>query len=343
MRSGRCEGCGVDYPCIADAPVLMRQPNDVVERWRTKAAIAVNGSERIALSFQGALFDPDIGPLTRVRLQRQLAGWRANTDHVRTLLGGAGLLGDQPVRYWQPSLRDPTLIEHINNIHRDWAWPAHGGHEHERHLNHVRPALPERLGNVLVLGAGACRLAHDIHRHHHAELTVCVDIDPLPMLVAQRLLAGETVPLVEVVAEPRDPQRTCIEHQLRCSDAPAANIHFVYADGTDPPFAAASFDTIITPWFIDRACHDIAQLLPKLARLLRPGGSWVNFGPLIYPADVSPACRYASDEIVELLAARDWQLHYEHTAALTLLASPFSHHERRVAAWTFRAKRPLTA
>ena len=59
----------------------MRQPNDVVERWRTKAAIAVNGSERIALSFQGALFDPDIGPLTRVRLQRQLAGEDPRARH----------------------------------------------------------------------------------------------------------------------------------------------------------------------------------------------------------------------------------------------------------------------
>jgi hypothetical protein len=58
---------------------------------------------------------------------------------------------------------DQGLNTYYPNIHRDWAW---GVEENEASLKQIRSVLHDNaeLGDVLVLGAGAGRLAYDIHR-----------------------------------------------------------------------------------------------------------------------------------------------------------------------------------
>jgi Methyltransferase domain len=55
----------------------------------------------------------------------------------------------------------------------------------------------------------------------------------------------------------------------------------VLADGLDPPFADASFDTVLTPWFIDQVPDDVRLLTGAIHRVLKPSGCWVNHGPLL--------------------------------------------------------------
>eukprot|EP00300_Choanocystis_sp_HF-7_P013501 c18322_g1_i3.p2 GENE.c18322_g1_i3~~c18322_g1_i3.p2 ORF type:complete len:117 (-),score=26.42 c18322_g1_i3:104-454(-) len=42
-----------------------------------------------------------------------------------------------------------------------------------------------------------------------------------------------------------------------------------------------SFDAVVTCFFID-CTHNIVALLRQISRLLKPGGYWINLGPLQY-------------------------------------------------------------
>ena len=51
----------------------------------------------------------------------------------------------------------------------------------------------------------------------------------------------------------------------------------VYGDGEQ----TGRWDAVATCFFIDTA-HNVVEYLEIIARLLKPGGVWVNFGPLLY-------------------------------------------------------------
>ena len=60
--------------------------------------------------------------------------------------------------------------------------PGHGG---------------KALGRTLVLGAGACRLAYDLHVHCGGTETAVVDVDPYLLVVAEAVIRGSAVSLTE--------------------------------------------------------------------------------------------------------------------------------------------------
>ena len=47
------------------------------------------------------------------------------------------------------------------------------------------------------------------------------------------------------------------------------------------PDQAGRWDAVATCFFIDTA-HNVVEYLEIIARCLRPGGIWVNFGPLLF-------------------------------------------------------------
>jgi len=51
-----------------------------------------------------------------------------------------------------------------------------------------------------VVGAGACRLAYDLHRHCGATETAVVDIDPFLLVIAEAVVRGRSVRLTESTA-----------------------------------------------------------------------------------------------------------------------------------------------
>ncbi|PVG01818.1 N2227-domain-containing protein [Serendipita vermifera] len=51
--------------------------------------------------------------------------------------------------------------------------------------------------------------------------------------------------------------------------------------GLSPPLNHGGYDTIVTLFFIDTASN-IISYLSQIYHLLRPGGKWINLGPLLY-------------------------------------------------------------
>lgn len=59
------------------------------------------------------------------------------------------------------------------------------------------------------------------------------------------------------------------------------------------------YDIIVTLFFIDTA-RSLVSYLETIHRLLRPGGRWINLGPLLYGS--APFLQLSLDEIVVLSA-----------------------------------------
>ena len=84
------------------------------------------------------------------------------------------------------------LTNYYVNLHRDWAW---GEEENAAGLAEIVAVLggnASGLGRTLVQGAGAGRLAYDLHAAGDAPLTVATDFNPLLLFVAREMFAGRS-------------------------------------------------------------------------------------------------------------------------------------------------------
>jgi SAM-dependent methyltransferase len=197
----------------------------------------------------------------------------------------------------------PSLLTNLHYLFRDWGWPAVPDDENAKTLAAARRGLGnEPIGRTVVIGAGACRLASDLHCEAGASETVAVDIDALLLVAAERVLRGETVQLTEGYVDINELERPAASWTLHAPAPADDRFHLVLADGLRPPFPAATFDTVVTPWFIDAIPSDLRDAIGMVARLLRHGGRWVCIGPLRFNPDVPIARRFSREEVFDLAA-----------------------------------------
>ncbi len=106
------------------------------------------------------------------------------------------------------------LTTYYPNLHRDWCW---GDEENRASLEAVVASLPATgaPARLLVLGAGACRLAYDLHQRLRPSLTVALDFNPFFLLAAARILAGPPLELYEFPIAPRSHRRPRAAAQAR--------------------------------------------------------------------------------------------------------------------------------
>src|SRR6185436_7380245 len=110
-------------------------------------------------------------------------------------------------------------------------------------------------------------LAYDVHQRLGPSSTIALDVNPLPILVAQRAIFGEGLELSELPVNPHDADAACRRFQLRAPAPARDGLHLLFADGLRPPLRPGSIDTVITPWFIDQVPSDLAALLEAFGDL----------------------------------------------------------------------------
>jgi SAM-dependent methyltransferase len=337
-----CTACGFAFPSYGGIPVVMERPHDLVDQWRFRLAEFETINESLRTRVIADAATPALHPSTRARLERLAV---ALATHRAVLVGLLADAGVTPAKRAAPEPEgvpgEGSTTSYIHQIHRDWGWDADGSTENHDAFAAVAAVLgPEpKLGAMLVLGAGACRLAADLHRYGSAAFTVAVDINPLPMIVSRRVLAGEQVRLLELPVAPPDLDHVAVDRRLGSADGPATGFVHLFADALALPFADASFDTVLTPWFIDQVPRDIATLLPMIRRVLRDGGRWINHGPLIYnPAHTPVAARYAADELFAIAPTAGLHVEQQRVDRLTYLQSPACTRGRRESVISFVAR-----
>jgi carnosine N-methyltransferase len=297
-----CSECGRAYPRLGEIPVLLPEADVYLATCRSQLDALGGQVAETAARIRSESEALDALPATRARLSATARALEGQLDDVRALLDP--LL--PPARFprsGQP-LQVPATLDYLHYLYRDWGWPSDPDGENERALALVESVLEgEPLRRMLVPGAGGCRLAYDLHARH-ADETIALDVDPLLLAAAHTVLGDGTVHVREANLEAGEAAQSCREWVLAAPAGalPADRFHVLVADGVEPPFAPASFDTVLTPWFLDQGPRDVRDFIGTIHRLLVPGGRWINVGPLLYAPEVPVGRRFGREELFDLVA-----------------------------------------
>jgi hypothetical protein len=335
-----CTRCAERYPALSSARVLLSPAAAYVARFRQQLGLVTYQGVATRRELEAQAGAAGIRESTRTRL---LALGRALAEQVEDIAAvldpalGGPLQPDDKVGFPRGAL------DYLSYLHRDWAWGDGHDEEVQRSLASVRRVTGGRApGRVLVLGAGACRLAYDLHVRLGAAQTAVVDVDPFLLLVAEAVIRGARVPLTETSVNALDVDRVSRRWTLAAPSGALDDTAFQFflADGVAPPFEDSSFDTIVTPWFIDQVPPDLEGFLRRLHALLVPGGRWINHGPLIYPGNQLPIARwYSRQEIFELAEGIGFHLGPWEGESQPCLVSPLTGRGTLETVFTFEARR----
>ena len=343
-RGLACKACKTTFPEISGIPWLFAEPEAALGEWRNRLQFALKSLAYESQRINKELNSTELMTSTRRRLEQHVA---ANDEH-RALLGA--LLAPLDVQSLQANYEshlalrtrlpsDQGLSTYYSNVHRDWVW---GDAENAASIKEIATALQENgsehLGDVLVLGAGAGRLAYDLHEQMPSGRTVAIDFNPLLLLIAQRMAAGEKLELYEFPIAPLGTDATAIKQTLAAPTAAREGLDFALADALRPPFAAGSVDTVVTPWLIDIISEDLRTLARRVNRLLKPGGRWINFGSLAF-GNADRALRYGPDEVVEIVSNSGFGEVTVRDGTIPYMSSPHSRHGREETVFTFIASK----
>ncbi len=298
----RCRKCGQFYPRLGTIPILLPEPLAYLASCKRQMDGLAEQVERTVLDVREQLQAADLLPLTRKRCQTIIEGIAGQLADVRTILEP---LLPEAIRPESPRQSEqlPATLDYLPYLYRDWGWPAEADGENEHALSTVEEVLGDgHPGRTLVIGAGACRLAYDLHhRHPDAEFMV-MDLDPVLFSAAHAVTHGQSLSIREANLEMGDLGQSAREWVLVAPQGPVddARFHFLVADAVDPPLDPGLFDTVLTPWFIDQGPEDVRDLISTLHLILKPGGRWVNLGPLKYDLDVPISRRFTREELFDL-------------------------------------------
>lgn len=325
-----CSACSTVFPIVDGIPWLFHEPVKSMAGWRIRFNALLSSIQKEEDQLKHSLKQPDLSDLTTKRLRKVLQAKveqrKLLTDLMNPLIkeqsGNSELYQGMQLR----DIAGQSIGGYYTNIHRDWAWTTE---ENTICLNIVLDLLkPEtRPKRILVLGAGAGRLAWDIHHSLNPEATVALDINPLMVLAARKVCKGRNLKLYEFPIAPRDLESYSVLQACSAPSATAENLHFILADGLTPPVQPSAFDLILTPWFIDIIPTKLKQTVLCINQLLAKGGKWVNFGSLAFnhseqSANVSP------EEALDIIKAQGFGVDNVQRQKIPYMQSPHSAHGR---------------
>lgn len=330
LRCGRCER---GYPFIGTIPCLMGDPALWRSLWLSRLADFVAEAEATLRRWRVEADGTGLNPRTRARIERVIAGCEDQRMRVELLFADLKL-GEPQLVPTRPESGSNPVLEYSENIFRDWMW---GDEESERTRQLVAKMAREPLGRLAVYGAGAGRLAVDVHQSLRPTETWALDVNPLPLLVAEKLTHGETVVLPEFPVAPHGENDVVISRELRGPVDVREHFSFAFADALRPPFAPGSLDTILTAWFVDATGRDFQETAAAVNRALRPGGLWMNLGPLRFKQSL--ASNYTIEEVWDLVSTSAFELSDRGRDDIPYFDSPVSGSRRIETVFSFAARK----
>ena len=337
-----CDACKIVFPSINGMPWLFAEPQASLGEWRGRLQFALQQLGSEAAGLDAELKSDELRPLTERRLQRYKKAVEQHRRELQKLLRPLDVQSLTGNHETYLALRtrlpvDQGLNTYYANVHRDWAW---GDEENAASVKQIRAVLHDNaeLGDVLVLGAGAGRLAYDLHMQVNCSRTVALDFNPMLLLVAQAMTRGDTLKLHEFPIAPKSLEDDAVLRNLSAPEPVREGFHLALGDALRPPFAARSFDTVITPWLIDIIAEDLPVLAARINGLLKSSGRWVNFGSLAF-ASPQRARHYSPEETKAIVAESGFSDPYVAEATIPYMCSPASRHGRREKVFTFSAYR----
>ena len=229
-----------------------------------------------------------------------------------------------------------NVTAYMQNVFRDWCWgDAENQQVSDYLMSILQPALQAQQHpapiKVLVLGAGAGRLAYDLHRHCNAGQTWALDSNPLLCLIGSAMAKGTQLALTEFPLAPVSAQDSAVLQTLQAPQS-VEGLRFVCADALNAPFSDAAFDLVVTPWLLDVIDAPLDSCVGAVAHLLKPDGLWLTHGSLAFTGRA--AIQYGPDEFAALSEKCGFKIHHSADQWLPYLHSPASRHHRQELTFT---------
>lgn len=336
----RCSACKIDFPSINGIPWMFAEPQASLGEWRNRLQFALQKLGHEMAGLDAELKNNSLHSLTKRRLERYKTALDYHRRTLQTLLQPVDVQSQFGNYETYLALRtrmpaDQGLNTYYANVHRDWAW---GDEENAASIKQIQTVLHENveLGDVLVLGAGAGRLAYDMHMQIECTSTTAMDFNPLLMLVAQTLTQGNPLKMYEFPIAPKSLEDDAVLRTLTAPEAVRDGFNLVLGDALRAPFALESFDTVVTPWLIDIVTEDLPVLATRINSLLKPNGRWINFGSLAFAHPQRARC-YSPEETKAIVAESGFSDPYVSQATIPYMCSPASRHGRQERVLTFSA------
>ena len=322
-------------------PWLFAEPDASLGEWRNRLHFSLQQLASESQRIKAELAADDIRALTRQRLERHANAVDEHRNMLRKILEPVDVKSLEASYESYLALRtrlpiDQGIQTYYGNIHRDWCW---GDTENEAAFNEIKAIVDggdSDLGDTLILGAGACRLAYDIHMRLDTRQTIAMDFNPLLLLVARSVMQGDELELYEFPLAPKSLEDFAILRTLSAPEAVRENFHFVFGDALRLPFAMAGFDTVVTPWIIDIVNETLPIQSARINKLLKPEGRWINFGSLAFDHP-ERARRYSAEETLDIVAEAGFAPPATREASIPYMCSPASRHGRQETVLTFAA------
>ncbi|MCH7980298.1 MAG: methyltransferase domain-containing protein [Proteobacteria bacterium] len=337
-----CSACKVDFPSVDGIPWMFAEPEASLGEWRNRLQMSLQQLSHEVAGLEKELENKDLRQLTRRRIERYkkaLEQHRRKLQNILQPLDVQSLSGNYEsylaLRTRLPA--DQGLNTYYANVHRDWCW---GDEENVASLRQIQAVTQDNadLGNTLVLGAGAGRLAYDIHMHFESSMTTALDFNPMLLLIAKTMCAGEQLMMYEFPIAPRSLEDDVVLRTLGAPQIVREGFELVLGDALRPPFAAGTFDTVVTPWLIDIISEDLPVFAARINTLLKKNGRWINFGSLAF-ASPERARRYSPEETKAIVAECGFADPYVSEATIPYMCSPASRHGRQEKVFTFSASK----
>lgn len=335
-----CKACKTEFPDIDGIPWMFADPDSSLGEWRNRLQFSLQQLNHETGGLERELADKDIRPLARRRLERYKKAVEQHRRKLQKVLRPVDLqsMSGNYESYLALRTRLPTtqgLNNYYANVHRDWCW---GDEENEASLKQIQSVLNDHaeLGDVLVLGAGAGRLAYDIHEQLNCTRVVATDFNPLLMLIAQSMANGDQLSMYEFPIAPASLEDDAVLRKLSAPKVADSGLHFVLCDALRAPFADGAFDTVVTPWLIDIISEDLPLFTARINRLIKNGGRWVNFGSLSFGHPERSRC-YSPEETKAIVAENGFSDPYVSQATIPYMCSPASRHGRQEKVFSFAA------
>ncbi len=343
LTGPRCGACGQDYVMLGDILCLSPVGAAQLNLWRHQLHTLQQASETTLDYYIDQLAAADLLPATQKRLEERLESTVQIRDFMLGLFDRVGITPQ-----YDPALEGAPvgiLGEYYCHIARDWAWQHAESGSYVEQLRTLLDSWPHKdAGRVLVLGSGPGRVAWDLHCTLGNVETVTLDLNPALQLVANQLIQGQ--PLPPFPETPVSPQMAVDTHFMSWTLDPSPlghsgalnRFHQLVGDIWQLQFAPGAFDFIVTSWFVDAHGRDNREFIGLISQWLKPGGYWINTGPLLYPDPLAPAFKCNHQEYKDLLQLARFRIQHETATVQAHLPSPLSVKKQYEEIWTFCAQ-----
>lgn len=288
-----CNQCTTSYPIAGGLPVFVRRPYRLVEAGEATAQATRAHAQRFAESGASRFSE------------RHSRAAHAMIENL-SLIDATSSLDSRSKRRRQS--RAEALLDELSSTHYGWSldellpyfhqdWAGRSDVQDVVDLisRALNKSVPDREA-VVVLGAAGCGLLYALARQF--DWAYGVDLSLHGLALARRVLDGEEVKAYLRMAAWRP-------MNIRRSAGEQSNIRLLIADAVSLPFESASQSAVVTQYLMDAVSNPWA-VIDEIARVLKPGGIWVNFSlPFRLPDEPVGCGRPDIDELAAALAARE--------------------------------------